>query len=135
MIFLDSWVWIEFFSGGKKAKQSEKVIEELEKREGIISSITLMEVDYRVRRKFGEKSAEKLIKSIKSFENLEIMPVTEKVSLYASELRHKYYSKNKKEISYADAIHLATAILTSCKTLYSGDPDFKGIDEIKTKII
>ncbi|MFB6246505.1 MAG: type II toxin-antitoxin system VapC family toxin [Candidatus Pacearchaeota archaeon] len=128
MIFLDSWIWIEFFSEGKKANQSEKAIKELDKEGGIISSITLMEIDYRIRKKFGERNAEKLIKSIKSFENLEIMPVTEKVALYASELRNKYYTKNKKEISYADSIHLATAIMTGCKVLYSGDPDFKEID-------
>ena len=38
-------------------------------------------------------------------------------------------------ISYADTIHLATATLTNCTTLYSGDPDFAGIEEIHTMII
>jgi len=39
----------------------------------------------------------------------------------------------KKELSYADAIHLTTAILSDSETLYSSDPDFEDIDEIKLR--
>lgn len=63
------------------------------------------------------------------------MPVTEKVAVYAADLRHKYYDRNQNAISYADSIHLATAAMTDCDKLYTGDPDFEEIEEVETEVI
>ncbi len=61
MIFIDSWVWIEFFSEGEKSKKAEKIIEKLEEKEGVISSTVLMEVKYRIK-----KTAVKLFSSVQN---------------------------------------------------------------------
>ncbi len=135
MIFLDSWIFIEFFSEGSRSKKAEHVVTLLENEKGIVSSTVLMEVRYRFLRKFGKEKADQVIHIIESFENLEIVPVTSGVAKYAADLRDKYYQKGEKELSYGDAIHLATAILTGCKRLYSGDPDFENISEMNTEII
>ena len=135
MIFLDSWVWIEFFSNGNKWKKAEHVVALLQHEKGIISSTVLMEVRYRFLRKFGKEKADRVIHIIENFSNLEIIPVTGGVAKYAADLRDRYYQKGERELSYGDAVHLATAILTGCEKLYSGDPDFENIQGINTEII
>jgi len=135
MIFIDSWVWIEFFSKDEGWKKAEKVIKKLEEREGIISSTVLMEVKYRIKKKFDKELSDRTIHAIEAFDYLTILPVNSKVAKYAADLRDKYYKRGKRELSYADAIHLATAVLTDCETLYSGDPDFEDIDEVNTEIL
>ena len=135
MIFLDSWIWIEFFSEESKWKEAERIVARLKNEKGIISSTVLMEIRYRFLRKFGKEKADRVIHIIESFTTLEIVPVTSGVAKYAADLRDKYYVKGKRELSYGDAIHLATAILTGCETLYSGDSDFENIQEINTEII
>lgn len=135
MFFIDSWVWIEFFSEGDRSEKAEKVIEKLEDQEGVISTTVLMEVKYRIKKKFDEELAERVIRVIESFDNLTILPVTAKVAKNAADLRDKYYRRKTRELSYADAIHLSTAILTDCDVLYSGDPDFEGVDELETVTI
>ncbi len=135
MFFLDSWVWIEFFSKGSRWKKAEHVMAYLQNEKWIVSSTVLMEIRYQFLRKCGKEKADQVIHIIESFENLEIVPVTSGVAKYAADLRDKYYKKGEKELSYGDAIHLATAILIGCKKLYSGDPDFENIDEMDTEII
>ena len=135
MIFVDSWVWIEYFSEDERWKEAEAVLEKLEREKGIISSLVLAEVRYRILRKFGSEKADRVIHAIESFEKLQVVPVTAEVAKYGADLRDKYYQRGEKELSYADAIHLATAVLTSCGKLYSGDPDFEGIEEIETRVV
>lgn len=135
MIFLDSWVWIEFFSKDKKADKAKTIIQKLEQEKGYISTIVTMEVRYRIRRKFGEEKADQVTLAIESFDNLEIMPITNEVAKYAADLRDKYYERREREISYGDTINLAVAVLTNCEKLYTEDPDFKNIEEIPTEII
>jgi len=49
------------------------------------------------------------------------------VAKYAAELRHNYYEPGERELSYADALHLATAVVhDDCRVLYTGDPDVEG---------
>jgi len=64
------------------------------------------------------------------------MPVIDEIAAHAAELRSQYYESGERELSYADAIHLATAVAhDECETLYSGDPDFADLDEIETVIL
>ena len=135
MFFIDSWIWIEFFSEDDRYKKAEKVIEKLQEKEGVISTTVLMEVKYRIKKKYDRELSDKVIHIIEAFDNLNILPVTSEVAKYAADLRDKYYEKNQKELSYADAIHLATAVLADCEILYSGDPDFKDIYEIETEVV
>ena len=135
MFFIDSWIWIEFFSEDDRYKEAEKVIEKLQEKEGVISTTVLMEVKYRIKKKYDRELSDRVIHIMEAFDNLNILPVTSEVAKYAADLRDKYYKRKQKELSYADAIHLATAVLTDCEVLYSGDPDFEDIDEIETEIV
>lgn len=135
MIFIDSWVWIEYFSEDERWKKAKRILKKLEEEKGVVSSLVLAEVRYRILSKFGTEKADRVIHAIESFENLQVVPVTAEVAKYGADLRNKYYQRGERELSYADAVHLATAVLVDCDRLYSGDPDFEEIEEIETKVI
>ena len=132
MIFLDSWVFIEYFSDEENKASAE--LAENPKDVKIISSAVIAEVKYRISKKFGNPKAIEAIDTINSLQNLKILPVTREIAEFAAELRLKYYSKDR-QISYIDAINLATAIKAGCAVFYNGDPDFDGITEIEIKNI
>ncbi|WP_233553987.1 PIN domain-containing protein [Halococcus sp. IIIV-5B] len=92
-----------------------------------------MEVRYRIGKTFDAGRAERVVGIIQRFE--EVVPITADAALTAARLREKYYQRGERVLSYADAIHLALAMMTGCETLCSGDPDFEGADEIETEII
>ena len=133
MIFLDSWIWIEYFSQDEKYKEVEKVLEVNEKI--VISTTVILEVKYRISKKFGIEKSENAIYVIENLPNIFIIPVSLDIAKLAADLRIKYYKTKEREISFIDSLHLATALLTGCRKLYSGDPDFKNIEEIETVII
>jgi len=136
VIFLDSWVWLEFVFSGDKADQAEAVIERAAEEGGLIAPTILTEVSYRVRKVEDESTAAEAIRAIRAYERIESVPVVDDIAEYAAELRFDYYEPGEREMSYADAIHLATAVVAEeCEALYSGDPDFAGIDEIETVVL
>jgi hypothetical protein len=49
-------------------------------------------------------------------------------------LRSKYCHKTKADLSYLDAIHLATAIVCKADTLVKSNDDLSDIEEIKVDI-
>ncbi len=108
MMYIDSWVWIEFFSEENCYKKAEKVIDTLSDNRGIISTVVLMEVKYQIKKKYGGELADRVIHIVESIDNLTILHVTSKVAKYSADLRDKYYKGNNRELSYADGIHLAT---------------------------
>ena len=134
MFFIDSWIWIEYFSDGHKYQKAREIIERLKEDKGSISTIVLTEVRYRITQRFGIHVANHLLQIVNSLSNLSILPVTSTIAVYAADLRTKYYS-TKNQLSYADVIHLATATLSGCDVFYTGDPDFSDIEEIKVQII
>lgn len=138
MIFLDSWVWLEFLFKGDQADEAEAVIERADTADegGLIAPTVIAEVSYRIREQEDKATAEETIRAIRDYDHIESMPLIDDVAEYAAELRFKYYDPGARELSYADAIHLATAILhDDCHTLYSGDPDFEGLEEIETAVL
>lgn len=138
MIFLDSWVWLEFLFEGDQADNAEAVIERADTADegGLIAPTVIAEVSYRIREQDDEATAEETIRAIRDYDHIESMPLIDAVAEYAAELRFKYYEPGERELSYADAIHLATAILhDDCHTLYSGDPGFEEVEEIETAIL
>jgi predicted nucleic acid-binding protein len=93
-------------------------------------------VSYRLRVVDGAEPAEEAVRAIRNYEHVESLPLVDEVANYAAELRHDYYGSGERELSYADAIHLATAVVhDDCGVLYTGDPDFEGVDEIKTVVL
>lgn len=138
MIFLDSWVWLEYIFSGNKDEKAESLIERANDPEegGLIAPTILAEVSYRVRVVEDEETAEEAIRAMRDFEYVESVPLIDEIAEYAAELRFKYYEPGERELSYADAIHLATAVVhDDCTVLYSGDPDFADIEEIETTIL
>ena len=137
MIFLDSWVWLEFLFDGEGAAEAEAIIQRADDPDegGLIAPTVVTEVSYRVRSVEDDETAEEAIRAIHDFEHIESLPLIDEIAEYAAELRFKYYRRGERELSYADAIHLATAAVhDECHTLYSGDPDFEGIEEIETVV-
>lgn len=137
-MFLDSWVWLEYVFSGDSAGKAESVIERANspKVGGVIAPTVLAEVAYRVRVVEDEETAEEAVRAICDFEHIDSLPVIDEIAEYAAELRFKYYEPGERELSYADAIHVATAAVhDDCDTLYSGDPDFEGLEEVETVVL
>ncbi len=138
MIFLDSWVWLEFVFSGEHAADAESAIDSADSPEegGLITPTVIAEVSYRIRCVEGTETAREAVGAIHDYEHIESVPIIDDIGEYAAKLRHKYYDRGERELSYADAIHIAAAsIHDDCHTLYSGDPDFEGIDEIETVVL
>jgi predicted nucleic acid-binding protein len=135
VIFVDSWVWIDFFAEDDRWRDAEAVLERIPEEGAVIAPTVLMEVWYRIEQKADTEQADQVVDAIQRFEELEVVPVTTDAALTASRLREKYYQRGERELSYADAIHLAIAVMTGCEVLCSGDPDFEGLDEIETEIV
>lgn len=138
MIFLDSWIWLEYIFSGEKDDKAEALIKRANdpQERGLIAPTVLVEVSYRVRVVKDEETADDAVRAITDFEHIESAPLIDEIAVYAAELRYKYYEPGDRELSYADVIHLATAVVhDDCTVLYSGDPDFADLDEIQTNIL
>jgi len=138
VIFLDSWVWLEFVFSGEQEDTAESVIERANTAEegGLIAPTIIAEVSYRVRVVEDRETAGEAVRAIQEFQYIESMPVINDIAEYAAELRFKYYEPGERELSYADAIHVATAVVhDDCTVVYSGDPDFADLDEIQTVVL
>ena len=131
MIFLDSWVWLEYLGKSEKSDKCKELI--LGQEEKVISTIVIVELRYHGIKKFGLENTENIISLIEE-SNFLIVPISIDIAKIAADLRLKYYS-SAKPLSFADTLNLATSILTGCKKFYSGDSDFKDIEEIETVII
>lgn len=135
LIFLDSWIWLEFFTSGSKAEKCFQLLSEIRdgKKRALMSAFSVAEIYYRLAA-IDERLAQEQIHLIEVFPNVEIIPVFVPIAKLGAQLRKKYYGKEK-QVSYGDMINLATAVLGGCSVLYSGDPDFEGIDELTTVVI
>jgi predicted nucleic acid-binding protein len=138
VIFLDSWVWLEFVFSGESEDEAESLIERANTADegGLITPTVIAEVSYRVRVVEDGETANKAVRAMREFQHIESMPLIDDIAAYAAELRFRYYEPGDRELSYADAIHVATAVVhDDCDVLYSGDPDFADIDEIETVVL
>lgn len=134
MIYLDSYVFLDLFSGEKKRVEGAKKYLERAKQEGcIISTVVLTEVLYHLRRKGFENIAEDFLLFVQTFEKLKVIDVNEDIAIQAARIRAKYYKKNECEISFLDSIHIATAIYANCTEIVTGDEAFLKIKEIKVE--
>ncbi|WP_311170173.1 type II toxin-antitoxin system VapC family toxin [Halobellus ordinarius] len=138
MIFLDSWIWLEYLFSGENEDEAEAVIQRANTSEagGIITPTVLAEVSYRLRVVENDEMADEALGAIHDYEHIDSVPVIDEIAEYAAELRYEHYDRGERELSYADAIHLATAVVhDDCDALYSGDPDFAILDEIETVVL
>ena len=127
-IFLDSWVFVEYFSK-KDNKECVRIIED--KAVKVINTTVLLEVKYRLAKLFDLEKANYAIQIIESLDNIKIIPITKEIADLACDLRLKYYNDKTRDLSYIDTINLATSILTGCEKFYTGYKDFHGIAEME----
>ncbi len=132
MIFIDSWVWLEYLGNMPKSEECRKIIQSSETK--IINTAVLLELKYHGTKKFGSDNTSQALNLIENEDSIEIIQITKDIAYLAADLRLKYYT-NEKQISFIDTINLATAIISGCKIFYTGDKDFLGIKEIEVKII
>jgi len=133
MIFIDTWVWMEFLGKTKETKKAQDIIEITERK--AISTSVIAELRYHSIKNFGLEKTESITQLIESNESIAIIPLTREIAKMTADLRLKYYNKKRRDLSFVDCINLATAILSGCGKFYTGDPDFDGIDEIEIKNI
>lgn len=134
MRYFDSWMFLELFFEDEKYLSVADLFKQSQKEGILLSAIGLFEIKYRLVQKIGQFKAGEALVLIENIPFLHIVPVVSSVSLLAADLRLKYYEKYC-QMSFADALHLATAIQTHCSALYTGDPDFEKVEEIKVFII
>lgn len=135
VIFIDSWVWLELALAGDRRRKAADVVQRMQDEGGVVATTVLVEVGYRLRRTNGEKQADRVLAAMQRFDQLSVEPVTTAIALDAVEIQDTYYQRRSLELSYADAIHIATAVATGCDRLYSGDPDFENVSEIQTVVV
>jgi len=135
-ILLDSHVFLDYLLRSEKEKHAKEVIGRISagSAEGVVSAIALAEVKYKIHKIMGHDKAETAMFLIKELPNTIIVSVDANIAESAADLRFKYYKNKERELSYADSIHIATALASGCTLIVSGDPDFEGIEEIKTKV-
>ncbi len=135
-VLLDSYVFLDVFLNSDKSSRAQAYLMRLKKGEihAVASSIAVLEVKYHLIRKLGHGRAEEAVYILRSFTNLEIIPLDEAIAETAADLRVKYYDKQKRPLSFADCAHIATAIRKGCSRILSGDGDFAKLEEIKTEI-
>jgi predicted nucleic acid-binding protein len=137
VIFIDSWAWLEVTLEGENKAQAQTVIERAEGEGGIVATTVLAEVYYVLDREKGTDAAEKAMKMITGFENIDVLPATPSIAIRGAQLRRTYYSQaDDLTPSYADMIHLATAEeIAECDLLCTGDSDFEDVTEIQCQIL
>jgi predicted nucleic acid-binding protein len=135
MIYLDSYVFLDLFSGEKELMEKAKKYLERAKKEGCtISTVVLTEVIFHLARKRFENIIEDFLLFVDTFEKMKVVDVNREIALLAGGLRYKYYKKQECELSFLDCIHIATAISTKCSSIVTGDKEFSKIEEIRTEV-
>ena len=117
-VLIDSWTWIEYWSGGAHSVQAAKHIEGSEM--ALASTINLTETFFWVLKHYGEKRAEEKRETLKK--RCFLIPVDDPIAVEAARL------KLKLKTSLADSLILATARSREAKVV-TGDPDFKQIPD------
>lgn len=111
---------------GLKEKTRKKMIE-MQRERGIVPTIVLHEVYKFVTDIAGKDVAYLTVGSILK-SNFAIIDLTPDIAILSAQIRSKYQG-----LPTADAIIAATAIKTRSRVVFSDDPHFKRIKEIKTK--
>ncbi len=118
-VLIDSWAWIEYWKGGKFAKNAAKYIDGDE--EAFVSTINLTEIYTWVARTYGEETAKIKLETVEK--RTYIIPVEKSIAVEAARLKLKH------KLGIADAVVLATANHVKGNVV-TGDPDLKSIDKV-----
>ncbi|MDN5310586.1 type II toxin-antitoxin system VapC family toxin [Methanolobus sp. WCC5] len=131
-IGIDSMLFIYLFEDNQFFSDiCASILGEIESgvKEGITSSITLLEILVKPRIDGNVAAVEDYKNILIDFPNLEIIDVSVQIADIASALRAKY------SIKTPDAIQVATAIKEGCTSFITNDYALKKIDEIEVIIL
>jgi predicted nucleic acid-binding protein len=125
MIYLDSYVILDLFSGEKRlAEKAKKYLEKAKKEGCVISTVVLTEVIFHLIRKGFENVVDDFLLFVDTFEKMKVVDVNKEIAIMAGKLRGKYYKKPGCELSFLDCIHIATAIFAKCSKIVTGERSF-----------
>jgi len=118
-VLIDSWAWIEYWKGGRFAKEAASYIEGDE--EAVASSINLAEVYLWVARSYDETTAGEKVGTIEK--RCHVVPVERDTAVEAARI------KKREKLGLADSLILATARQVGGKVV-TGDPDMKSLRDV-----
>jgi len=113
---IDSWAWIEYWKGGKFAKEAARYIEGSE--EAVVSTVNLSEIYYWILRYYDEGTASKKLTSVEK--RCHLMPVEKNTAIEAARARKRH------SLAFADSLVYATAKEAEAQ-LVTGDPDLRNL--------
>jgi len=116
-VLLDSWAWIEYWKGGRRAKAAAAHIEGDE--EAVASTINLAEVYFWILRFYGESTAVKKASTMEK--RCILIPVERRIAVEAAKARQRH------GLALADSLVYATAEEVGAK-LVTGDPDLRDLE-------
>ncbi|MBI2632066.1 type II toxin-antitoxin system VapC family toxin [Candidatus Pacearchaeota archaeon] len=128
MIYLDTNIFVySAINKNEKGKECIALLTNLiENNETSCTSVlTWDEIVYTIWKKEGKELALEEGRKFLNLPNIILIEATNKVIFKSQELIENYSLKPR------DAIHAATAILNKCKEIYSDDPDFDKVKELK----
>lgn len=118
-VLIDSWTWVEYWSGDSKADEAAAYIDGVEA--AVVSTINIAEVYHWILLHYDEKTAKEKREIIKR--RCFIIPVSEEIAIEAARIKHST------KLALADSLILATAKSVEAKVV-TGDHDFKGLDGV-----
>ncbi len=117
MISVDSYGWIERFTGGPKSPHYNRIIDRASPEELITSVIILYEVYKKVKKVKGEEIA---LEAVAALSQTKVVPLDQTLSLEAADYSLEF------GLHLADALVYATARRHSAE-LYTSDEDLNGL--------
>jgi predicted nucleic acid-binding protein len=97
----------------------------VQRREASIIVSTITETELLIRpKRFGDREAEERINDLLSEDGFTVVPVDRPIARQAAELRARH------NLALADAIIVATAVVTRCEAVVSNDGKWKRVTEI-----
>jgi len=123
-------------AGESNIRGSEKLLRSVGRDSmAVTSSIVFAEVAWAFLREGKETVELEAAKQvIEGMGGLEIIPVDNEIAWLAGRFRRRYYS-GKLQLSYQDALYLATCIQNGVKTFYTTDSHLLSIDEKSIQVL
>jgi len=116
-ILMDSSMWIEFFTGGRKAKGCDKFFKLPYKI--VLPSIVTYEVYKKIKTLKGEQVALLLLAQMERLSAI-VVPIDEELAVQAADISLQY------KIPMADAMIYSSAMISEA-TIITMDAHFKGL--------
>ncbi|MFC6724697.1 type II toxin-antitoxin system VapC family toxin [Halobium palmae] len=137
--FVDSWIWLEYALDGRYADEAREVVRLVEDGSirGHINPLVTAEVAYRIENELGGDARREILDVIDDLD-VESIPLADAKGhgKACATVRNQSYSQSGGvTLSYADAMHVVSAVSAGCDVLYTGDPDFAPVEEVEVAFV